>query len=312
MLENDGTEQVDPQESKHSADKPEDIVKKPRRRRRRPPAKKQAILAGLWSKISIAAVVLCLGFIGFSIFMLNRDVTTAPVIQKVSVSDIAQTSAIINWQTDEPATSEVTTCSSDNCTSLKPDESLVTNHSATLTNIEPNTVYELTVMSKNKQGKEARLTVEFVTPRKPTAAVEIGTRIGDRAPDFTLPTIDGKEASLSQFRGKIVMVNFWESSCSGCASEMPDIQAVFDTWSRDDLEILAVNNGERAAFVQSFIDSKGLTFPALLDSDQAVSNIYQISTIPTTYFINADGIIKRIKSGSFTSQSEIENILKSL
>jgi peroxiredoxin len=243
--------------------------------------------------------------------MLNRDITTAPVIQKISVSDIAQTSAIINWQTNEPATSEVTICSSDNCTSLKPDESLVTNHSATLTNIEPNTIYELTVMSKNKQGKEARLALELVTPRK-TAAIEIGTRIGDRAPDFTLPTIDGKEASLSQFRGKIVMINFWVTSCSACASEMPDMQAVFDTWSRDDLEILAVNVGERAAFVQSFIDSKGLTFPALLDSDEAVSKMYQISTTPTTFFIDADGIIKRIKSGSFTSQSEIGNILKSL
>jgi len=311
MLENDDTEQINPKESKHSAEEPEDIINKPRRRRRRLPAKKRVIVAGPWPKISIAAIVLCLGLFGFTIFMLNRDIPTAPVIQKISVSDIAQTSAIINWQTNEPATSEVTICNSDNCTSIKPDESLVTNHSATLTNIEPNTKYQLTVVSRDKTGKEARLVLEFVTPRK-TAAIEIGTRIGDRAPDFTLPTIDGKEISLSQFRGKAVMVNFWESSCSACASEMPDIQAVFDTWSRDDLEILAVNVGERAAFVQSFIDSKGLTFPALLDSDEAVSKMYQISTIPTTFFIDADGIIKRIKSGRFTSQSEIENMLKSL
>jgi peroxiredoxin len=312
MVENDGTEETDPQESKQSAEEPEDIVKKPRKRRRRLPAKKQVTLAGLWPKIAIAAIVLCLGLIGFSIFTLNRDVATAPVIQKMSVSDIAQTSAIINWQTNEPAASEVTICSSDNCTSLKLDESLVTNHSATVTDIEPNTIYELTVMSKNKQGKEARLQLEFVTPRKTTAPVEIGTRVGDRAPDFTLPTIDGKETSLSQFRGKIVMVNFWETTCSACAGEMPDIQAIFDTWSSDNLEILAVNHGEREAFVQSFIDSKALTFPVLVDSDQAISNVYQVSNIPTTFFIDADGIIKRIKSGRFTSQSEIETILKSL
>ena len=311
MLENDSTEQRNLQQDTNSAVEPKPIVGKPRRRRRRLPAKKQVIVARPWPKMSIAAIVLCLGLFGFTIFMLNRDIPTAPVIQKISVSDIAQTSAIINWQTNEPATSEVTICNSDNCTSLKPDESLFTNHSLTLTNIEPNTKYQLTVVSRDKQGTEARLVLEFVTPRK-TAVIEIGTQIGDRAPDFTLPTIDGKEASLSQFRGKIVMVNFWESSCSACASEMPDIQAVFDTWSRDDLEILAVNVGERAAFVQSFIDSKGLTFPALLDSDEAVSKMYQISTIPTTFFIDADGIIKRIKSGRFTSQSEIENMLKSL
>ncbi|MGD0353157.1 MAG: redoxin domain-containing protein [Dehalococcoidia bacterium] len=311
MLENDSIEQSDPQEAKHNADEPEDIVKKPRKRRRRLPAKKQVTLAGWWPKIAIAAIILCLVLAGFSIFMVNRD-KTVPVIQNVSISDIAQTSALINWQTNEPAASEVTICSSNNCTSLKLDESLVTNHSATVTDIEPGTRYQLTVVARNKQGKEASFALELVTPHKPAAAVEIGPEIGERAPDFTLPTIDGKATSLSQFRGKIVMVNFWETTCSACAGEMPDIQAIFDTWSSDNLEILAVNHGEREAFVQSFIDSKGLTFPVLVDSDQAISNVYQVSTIPTTFFIDADGIIKRIKSGRFTSQFEIETILKSL
>jgi peroxiredoxin len=312
MLENDSTEQRNPQQDKNSAAEPEPIVEKRRKRRRRPSTKRQRLIpAGMWPKISIGTIILCLGLLGLSIFMLNRDITTAPVIQKISVSDIGQTSAIINWQTNEPATSEVTICSSDNCTSLKPDESLVTNHSATLTNIEPNTIYELTVMLKNKQGKEARLALELVTPRK-TAAVEIGTRIGDRAPDFTLPTIDGKETSLSQFRGKTVIVNFWQTSCPACAEETAYIQAVFDGWPRDKLEILAVSVGERAAFVRSFVDSRGLTFLTLLDSDETVKNTYQVSSFPTTFFINADGIIKEIKSGKFTNQFEIENALKSL
>jgi peroxiredoxin len=254
---------------------------------------------------------LCLVLAGLSIFLVNRD-KTVPVIQNVSISDIAQTSAIINWQTDEPATSEVTICISDNCTSLKLDESLVTNHSATVTDIEPNTRYQLNIVARNEQGNQARFALELVTPRKPEAPIEIGPEIGERAPDFTLPTIDGKATSLSQFRGKIVMVNFWETTCSACAGEMPDIQSIFDTWSRDDLEILAINNGEREAFVQSFIDSKGLTFPVLLDSDREVGTVYQVSTIPTTFFIDADGIIKRIKSGRFTNRLEIENILKSL
>ena len=312
MLENDGTERSDPQEVKNSTDEPEGKVKKPRRRQRRPSAKKKPLLAGPWPKIAIAAIVLCLGLAGFSIAMTVNSDETIPVIQNISVSDIAQTSAIINWQTNEPATSQVTICSSDNCTSLKPDQSMVTNHSATFTDIKPGTRYQLTISARNERDKEAKFALELVTPRKPEVPIEIGHEVGDRTPDFTLPTIDGKETSLRQFRGKIVMLNFWESSCSACAGEMPDIQAVYDTWSRDDLEILAVNSGERAAFVQSFIDSRGLTFPALLDSDQAVSNLYQISTIPTTLFIDADGIIKRIKLGRFSSQTEIENILKSL
>jgi peroxiredoxin len=311
MLQDDDIELKEPQEAKHTAAEPEDIAKKPRKRRHRPPAKKQVTIAGLWPKIAIIAIVLCLVFAGFSIFTINKD-KTVPVIQNISVSDIAQTSAIINWQTNEPTTSEVTVCSSDNCTSVKQDDLLVTNHSATLTDIEPGTKYHLTVAAKNKQGRESRLTLEFVTPRKATAAVKIGTEIGDRAPDFTLPTIDGKEMSLSQFRGKTVMLNFWQSSCPACVQETPYIQAVFNGWPSDKLQILAVSVDERAVFVQAFLDNKELTFPALLDSDGVVSNTYQISSFPTTFFINADGIIKWKKTGHFTSQIEIENILKSL
>lgn len=312
MLENDGTEQKDTQEDEHSADDPEARIKKPRRSRRRLPAKKSVFLAGPWPKIAIAAIVLCLGLAGFSIALtVNRD-QTSPIIQNISVSDIAQTSAIINWQTNEPATSEVTICSSDNCTSLKIDQSMVTNHSATLTDVKPGTRYQLTIAARNERGKEARFVLELITPRKAEVPIEIGHEIGDRAPDFTLPTIDGQETSLSQYRGKIVMLNFWQSSCPACVQETPYIQAVFDGWPGDKLKILAVSVEERPVFVQTFLDTRGLTFPVLLDSDSAISNTYQVSSFPTTFFINADGIIKGKKSGHFTSQSEIENILKSL
>jgi peroxiredoxin len=93
---------------------------------------------------------------------------------------------------------------------------------------------------------------------------------------------------------------------------MPYLQATYEKWPNDKLEILAISFGERAALVQSFVDRQGLTFPVLLDSDEAVSEIYHISRIPTTFFVNANGIIKEIKTGAFTSQSEIEAMLKSL
>src|SRR4030042_2777165 len=148
MLENDSTKPRNPEQVEKGNAESEDIVKKPLKRRRRLPARKQVPMAGVWPKISIAAIALCLGLIGFSIFMLNRDIETIPVIQNISVSDIAQTSAIINWQTNEPATSQITICSSDNCTSLKPDQSMVTNHSATFTDIKPGTRYQLTISAR--------------------------------------------------------------------------------------------------------------------------------------------------------------------
>ena len=313
MLENN-KEQSNPQESKHGAEESENVVRKPQKRKRRLPVKKQLFIAGLWPKIAIAAIVLCLVLAGLSISLLNKD-ETSPVIQNVSISDIAQTSAIINWQSNEPATTEATVCSSDNCTPMKLDKTMVTNHSATLINIEPGTTYQLTLVAINEQNKEARFTLELVTPSKVAAPVEIepkaGPGIGELAPDFTLPTVDGKDMTLSQFHGKVVMVNFFDTTCPSCEEEMPYIQAVFDGWPRDKLEILAISV-ERAQFVQSFLDIRGLTFPVLLDTELNVKNDYRVSAYPTTFFIDSDGIIKQIKSGKFNSQSEIEAILKSL
>lgn len=290
---------------------------KTQKRGRRPSTEKRDLIRlGTWQKVSIGVIILCLCLVGFITFILTRD-TTPPVIQNVSFSDMFEKSTTITWQTDEPATSQVKICSSDVCTSTEPDKSLVVNHSATLAELKPKTGYQFTVISRDKSGNEATLEIELTTPPPPyipppISAVEIGPEIGKRAPDFTLPTLDGKQLSLSQFRGKKVIVNFWQSSCSACRTEVPYIQAVYNRWSRDDLVILAVSVGERTAFVQSFVDRQGLTFPVLLDSDEAVSKTYQVPSYPTTFFINADGIIKKMKDGRFSGESEIEDMLNSL
>ena len=316
MLENNSTKPRNPRRVRHGAVEQEEIVEKTRKRGGTPSTKKQGLLLpGQLQKILVAVIILCLCLVGFIIFTLARD-TTPPVIQSVSLSDMKEKSTTITWQTDEPATSQVKICSSDACTSTEPDKSLVVNHSATLAELKPKTGYHFTVISRDKSGNEATLEIELITPPPPyvpppISAVEVGHEIGKRAPDFTLPTLDGKQLSLSQFRGKKVMVNFWQSSCSACRTEVPYIQSVYNRWSRDNLVILAVSVGERTAFVQSFVDRQGLTFPVLLDPDEAVSKTYQVPSYPTTFFINADGIIKKMKDGCFTGPDEIEDILNS-
>jgi peroxiredoxin len=310
MLE-DNIKDNDTQKDEHSAEQPEEVAKKTPRRRRKPPVKKQA-MAGPWPKVAVAAIILCLLFAGLSISMFAGSSTdvTVPLIQDISISDVVESGATITWKTSEPATGQVTACNSDNCTSTKTNELLLLSHTVALTNIQPNTRYQLTISSKNKQGKEAKIKLDLNLNAKTT--VVIGSRIGDLAPDFTLPTVDGIELTLSQFRGKLVMVNFFETTCPPCEEETAYIQEIYDAWPHDKLEILAVSVGQRQQFVKSFLDSRGLTFPTLLDTDQTVQDTYQVSQFPTTFFINSDGIIKVIKSGRFNSSSEIDTILKAL
>jgi len=136
--------------------------------------------------------------------------------------------------------------------------------------------------------------------------------VGKRAPDFQLNTLDGQSVSLSDLKGKPVLVNFWQIRCPPCAYEMPYLQQIYDEWQRNGLVLLAINIVESSSQAEEFMQSQGLSFPVLLDSEAAVAQRYNIRYIPTSFFIDKDGIIKYIKVGPFRSKAEIESILSKL
>ncbi|PKN81271.1 MAG: thiol:disulfide interchange protein [Chloroflexi bacterium HGW-Chloroflexi-9] len=125
-------------------------------------------------------------------------------------------------------------------------------------------------------------------------SAEAGAEIGQRAPDFSLVRADtGETLSLSDLRGKTVIVNFWATWCPPCRAEMPDLQGAYDErLAAGDLVILGVNEEEGAEQVQRFIAEFGLTFPVVLDKDAAVRRRYNVPGLPATFFIDRDGIIR--------------------
>ena len=135
-----------------------------------------------------------------------------------------------------------------------------------------------------------------------------GPEVGKLAPDFQLQSLDGQAVSLGDFRGKPVLLNFWATWCGPCRFEMPFIQEIFEKKERSDigLVILAIDIGENPSSVKEFMEHFGLSFPALLDINQDVALKYNIRAIPTTFFIDKDGIIQDIKIGAFSSKTEIE------
>jgi peroxiredoxin len=116
--------------------------------------------------------------------------------------------------------------------------------------------------------------------------------IGYPAPDFTLLDVDGKSVSLSDNRGRVLLVNFWATWCTPCRVEMPSMETLYRQFSREEFEILSVSSDfEGAAVVKPFMRSYQLTFPALIDNDFEVSNLYQVRSIPATYIIDQEGVI---------------------
>lgn len=134
-----------------------------------------------------------------------------------------------------------------------------------------------------------------------------GNEVGNLAPDFQLQNPSGQAVSLSQFRNRPVLLNFWASWCGPCREEMPLIQGIFEdkAWSDKGLVILGIDLGEDSVTVERFMKSNGLSFPVLLDTKQNVAEKYNIRAIPTTFFIDEDGIIKDIRIGAFLNKSQI-------
>jgi thiol-disulfide isomerase/thioredoxin len=114
--------------------------------------------------------------------------------------------------------------------------------------------------------------------------------------DFTLRLLDGGNAdggsvTLSSYKGKVVILNFWATWCPPCRKEMPSMETFYQRYKDKGLEFLAVDLGERVDAVQKFIASNGYTFPVLLDGDRKAGGLYGVVAIPTTFIIDRGGRI---------------------
>jgi len=129
------------------------------------------------------------------------------------------------------------------------------------------------------------------------------------APDFTLTRFDtGEKVRLSDLRGKPVIVNFWATWCRPCRAEMPALQATFERYG-EDLLVVGVDQGETGEVVGPFLDEFGITFPILMDEDMTVGRQYRILGLPTTFFIDSQGIVRGVHAGEINSAILAEGIV---
>ncbi len=139
-----------------------------------------------------------------------------------------------------------------------------------------------------------------------------GIQVGNVAPDFQLPNLDYEPISLNELRGKPVVLNFWASWCPPCKDEMPYLQEIHEEYSGSGLVLLAINLGESLSTVENFLQSNDYSFPVLLDTRGVVAQQYRVINIPTTYFIDGDGIIQEKRIGAFINAAQIEEQLSKI
>ncbi len=139
----------------------------------------------------------------------------------------------------------------------------------------------------------------IVQVRGSNAASKVSPEVGYLAPDFALPSLDGKMVRLSDLRGKKgVFINFWATWCPPCRLEMPTIEKVYQDYKSRGLEILAVSidAGPKGA-IESFMRELKLTFPVVLDPEMEVMRRYKFFALPSSVLIDKQGIVRFKEQG---------------
>lgn len=129
------------------------------------------------------------------------------------------------------------------------------------------------------------------------------------APNFTLAAMGGGDLQLSDFKGKVVLLNFWATWCEPCVREMPAMQAVYEEYRDKGFEILAVNLGQDEGTVRRFIESVGGKFPVVYDITGGVGDTYLVRNMPTSYFIDRNGVVRHQLEQEMTEERITELVL---
>jgi peroxiredoxin len=123
------------------------------------------------------------------------------------------------------------------------------------------------------------------------------------APDFLLESVSGDEVRLSDYRGRPVVLNFWATWCRPCRKEIPLLVAAQNEYEDEGLVVIGLNLQEGKSLIEPFAEDFGMNFPILIDRDGEVGDRYRLLGLPTTFFIDRDGVIRSIFTGPLEGEA---------
>jgi peroxiredoxin len=120
---------------------------------------------------------------------------------------------------------------------------------------------------------------------------------GHEAPDFALKSSTGQNLRLSEFRGDVVMINFWATWCGPCRQEMPHLDDLYARYQRVGFNLLGVNIDDDSGRAMDMIEELGLNFPVLFDARKEVSELYEVEAMPVTVIVDREGTVRHVHHG---------------
>lgn len=120
---------------------------------------------------------------------------------------------------------------------------------------------------------------------------------GQAAPDFVLKSAAGQNLRLSEYRGDVVMINFWATWCGPCRQEMPLLDDLYNRYQRVGFNLLGVNIDDDSGRAMEMVDELGVSFPVLFDEKKEVSKLYQVEAMPVTILVDRHGTVRHVHHG---------------
>jgi len=122
------------------------------------------------------------------------------------------------------------------------------------------------------------------------------------APQLNLTDLNGNPVALTDFPGKVVLVNMWATWCPPCKAEMPTLEAFYEKYRNDGFIIVGINDGETHDLVQPFVQEHGLTFPIWLDEQYASEKAFNTVNLPSSYVIDRQGTVRLMWIGAISAR----------
>lgn len=126
---------------------------------------------------------------------------------------------------------------------------------------------------------------------------------GQRAPNATLVDLQGSQLKISDLKGRPLIINFWATWCPPCRAEIPELDAVYREHRDKGLEVLGINYGEESETVQGFLKGMEVSYRIVMDPYDEAADRYRIAALPTSFFVDSEGIIRAVHLGGMDRQA---------
>ncbi len=226
-----------------------------------------------------------------------------PVILNVHISKTTDSAAWVTWETDRSASTELTYWEEGKEERNTISESFSnTSHETVIQPLDTERVYAFVIKANDAYGHQLGAEYEGIL------SLKSGAQLTQRAPDFILPTVAGETLELSDYRGKVVLLVFWNMTCPSCQKEMLLLQQIFNREGANRINIITVHGPGREEAIKSYCSSRGLTLPILLDIQGDVGSSYGVLQLPATFVLDQSGVIRSIDP-EFETQEELDKLI---